>query len=356
MSHSFWSGRRVLVTGNTGFKGSWLCLWLNKLGASVYGFALEPPTEPSMYASARVGSCVDSTNGDIRDFDAICGTIRKSRAEIVIHLAAQALVRRSYENPLKTYSTNVMGTVHVLESARRCGVRLALNITSDKCYENREVMRGYVETDSMGGYDPYSSSKGCAELVTSAYRRSYAGDGSELRIASARAGNVIGGGDWAQDRLVPDCIRAFSRNETVVLRHPQAVRPWQHVLEPLSGYLSYAEHLIEDPSNTPATLNFGPFGSKVRPVRDVVGGLVTRWGNGAAWCTETGHSPHEAGILALNSSLARDSIGWHPRLTFDETLDFTAEWYRAYNEGARMDRLTLQQITAYEAVKPGDEK
>jgi CDP-glucose 4,6-dehydratase len=347
---SFWANKRVLITGHTGFKGSWLSLWLNRSGAQVHGFSLPPPTHPSLYVSARVASFVESVEGDIRDFDAVCRHIRECHPEIIIHMAAQSLVRRSYANPVDTYATNVMGTVHVLESARECGVPVVLNITSDKCYENLEVMRSYIETDRMGGYDPYSSSKGCAELVTSAYRRSFAGNGSGLRIASARAGNVIGGGDWAEDRLVPDCIRALMENEIIVVRRPDAIRPWQHVLEPLAGYLSYAENLMTSgPAEPPEALNFGPADTEVRPVREVVGGIAERWGAEAAWRVEPTESLHEAKLLTLDSSLARNQLGWQPKWSFGEALDHTVDWYRSFQDGDRMDNFTITQIAAYES-------
>jgi CDP-glucose 4,6-dehydratase len=347
MDSAFWQGKRVLVTGHTGFKGGWLALWLKHLGAEVSGFALSPPTQPSLYEVARIGSKVNSIIGDVRDLSELASAIDRVQPQIIFHLAAQSLVRVSYQNPVDTYTTNVLGTVHVLEAARRFGgTRVVLNITSDKCYENREVLWGYRETDPMGGYDPYSSSKGCAELVAAAYRRSYF-EGGSTRLGSVRAGNVIGGGDWAEDRLIPDCMRALSRDETILVRRPNAVRPWQHVLEPLSGYLLYAEKLFEL-ADLPPALNFGPWEADVRPVGEVVKSIVALWGGNARWEVRSDGGPHEAGLLTLDSTLARHRLGWQPRLRLADALAYTVEWHKRLVAGEPMERVTLEQIVRYE--------
>lgn len=350
MEQAFWRGKRVLVTGHTGFKGGWLSLWLHRLGAEVHGIALAPPTEPSLYNAAQLGNWVASYLGDIRDPEAVRAAIAASRPEIVFHLAAQPLVRRSYRDPVETYSTNVMGTVQVLEAVRQFGnTRVVLNITSDKCYENREVLWGYRETDPMGGHDPYSSSKGCAELVAAAYRRSFFASG-ETRVASVRAGNVIGGGDWAEDRLVPDCIRAFGSGKPIVIRRPHAVRPWQHVLEPLAGYLHYAQKLFEG-QELPAALNFGPWESDVQPVGEIVKRLAALWGGEARFEAQPDEGPHEAGLLILDSTLARHTLGWRPRLKLEDALRLTVEWYREFHAGACMGPVTESQISEYEKLR-----
>jgi CDP-glucose 4,6-dehydratase len=349
MDYSFWKGKRVLVTGHTGFKGGWLSLWLTRLGAYVTGFALPPPTDPSLYEAAKIGRSVDTILGDLRNAEAVNEAISKSRPEIVFHLAAQPLVRRSYRDPIETYATNVMGTVHVLEALRRFGeTRVVVNITSDKCYDNRETLWGYRETDPMGGFDPYSSSKGCAELVAAAYRRSYF-EGGITRLVSVRAGNVIGGGDWAEDRLIPDCIRALSKGEAIIVRRPHAVRPWQHVLEPLAGYISYARALYEG-KNLPPALNFGPWEADIQPVGEVVSTIVELWGDGARWEVQTDDGPHEAGLLILDSTLARHTLSWHPSLRLGDALAFTVEWYRRFEAGAPIDAFTLEQIKRYENI------
>jgi CDP-glucose 4,6-dehydratase len=350
MGGSFWHGKRVLITGHTGFKGSWLSLWLARLGAEVEGFALSPPTDPSCFEAAGVGRHIQSHIGDIRDADAVLRQFQRQQPEIVFHLAAQPLVRLSHRDPVGTYLTNVMGTVHVLDAARRTGsARVIVAVTSDKCYENREQLWGYREHDAMGGYDPYSSSKGCAELVAAAYRRSYfeSPDRERTRLATARAGNVIGGGDWAEDRLVPDCLRALGRGETIVLRRPNAVRPWQHVMEPLAGYLTLAQKLWQGDRGVTSAYNFGPYDSEIQPVSAIVGKLVDLWGSGA-WKVEPSDDLHEAGLLALDSTLARTELGWRPRLSVPDALALTVEWFRAYQAGCAMDEFTCRQIAEYE--------
>lgn len=323
--------------------------WLARLGAHVTGFALPPPTEPSLYEASKIGSCVDSIIGDLRNLEAVTEAVACCRPDIVFHMAAQPLVRRSYRDPVETYATNVMGTVHVLEAVRRFEeTRVIVNITSDKCYENREMLWGYRETDPMGGFDPYSSSKGCAELVAAAYRRSYFESGP-TRLVSVRAGNVIGGGDWAEDRLIPDCMRALSSRETIIVRRPHSVRPWQHVLEPLAGYLSYAQGLYEG-KDLPPALNFGPSEADMQRVGKVVNTIVELWGDGAHWEAQSDGGPHEAGLLTLDSTLARHTLGWRPNLRLGDALAFTVEWYRRFEAGEPMDVVTAEQIMRYETI------
>jgi CDP-glucose 4,6-dehydratase len=349
----FWAGRSVLVTGHTGFKGAWLSLWLARLGARVTGFALAPETEPSLFALAGVGDRVASRIGDVRDLAALSACVAEARPEVVLHLAAQALVRPSYADPVGTYAANVMGTVHLLEAVRACPeVAAVVIVTSDKAYENREWHWPYREDEAMGGRDPYSNSKGCAELVTSAYRASFFGEGGHpAHIASARAGNVIGGGDWSADRLVPDAVRAFGRGEAVEIRAPGAVRPWQHVLEPLSGYLRLAE-LLAGPEGAAfaEAWNFGPADADCRPVAEVVAGLARGWGGDASWRLSPGPHPHEATFLKVDASKARARLGWDRRLGLAQALAWTGAWYRAQAEGADAAALTLDQIARYEAL------
>lgn len=346
--HSFWSGKRVLVTGHTGFKGGWLSLWLQKLGAKLQGYALSPPTKPNFFLSARVGEGMASTLADIRDAESLARCIRSFDPDIVFHLAAQPLVRASYLDPVGTYATNVMGTVHLLESLRATTrVRAVVNVTTDKCYENFGHKIGYREDEPLGGHDPYSSSKACSELVTAAYRRSYFNSGS-LALASARAGNVIGGGDWAQDRLVPDILGAFERGETVRIRHPAAVRPWQHVLEPISGYLQLAQRLYTDGSAWAQAWNFGPKEDDARPVQTVVQHLAHLWGSTARWQLDTTSHPHEAGYLYLNIDKARDQLGWRPRWSLEQALASTVDWRRAWNDGSDMRHYSLVEIERYQ--------
>jgi CDP-glucose 4,6-dehydratase len=341
VNRDFWRGKRVFVTGHTGFKGSWLVTWLTRLGAHVTGYALAPDETPNLFDTARVADDIDSRIGDVRDFESLRGALASSEAEIVFHLAAQPLVRKSYENPVETYATNVMGTVHVLEAVRALKrVRAVVVVTSDKCYENREWSWPYRENDALGGRDPYSSSKACQELVAAAYRQSFSG----AAIATARAGNVIGGGDWARDRLVPDLIRAFSAGEPAVIRNPASIRPWQHVLEPLCGYLQLAEKLV-DGDGFSQSWNFGPYEQDVRPVRWIADALAARWRDGAQWQQDGSTHPHEAATLKLDSTRARTLLHWTPRLSLDESLDWIVEWHRAADGRA----ITLQQIERYEA-------
>ena len=353
MEVSFWKSRRVFLTGHTGFKGSWLSLWLLSMGAEVCGYALEPNTEPSLFNALGLGKSMRSILGDIRNLAAVEAAVDEFKPEVVIHMAAQPLVRYSYEHPVETYQVNVLGTVNLLEAVRHTpGVRAVVSVTSDKCYENREWPYPYREEEAMGGHDPYSSSKGCAELVTAAYRRSYFHSGGSPSVASARAGNVIGGGDWASDRLIPDIIRAFTVAEPVTVRNPHAVRPWQHVLEPLAGYLTLAEHLYFNGSSFCGGWNFGPDAGDAQPVRHLVSQMAALWGEGAAWQEDSQAGVHEAHLLRLDSSKARALLHWRPRWTLDQALANTVHWYREFYreprpDAAAMRELTLRQIGEY---------
>ncbi len=353
VSAGFWLGKKVLITGHTGFKGSWLSLWLQSIGAEVTGFALAPPTKPSLFEVAEVGKGVTSIIGDIRDLAHLRAAFAEHKPEIVIHMAAQPLVRYSYIEPVETYSTNVMGTVNLLEAVRSTScVKAVVNVTTDKCYENREWTWGYRENEPMGGYDPYSSSKGCAELVTAAYRNSYFNpstfnDKHSTAIASARAGNVIGGGDWAEDRLIPDIMRAITEGKPVHIRNQHAIRPWQHVLEPLSGYLLLAQKLYEEGAGYAEGWNFGPSDEDARPVQWIVERLTQSWGEGASWVLDGGEHPHEAHYLKLDCSKAKSLLGWHPRWHLDEALEKIVDWQKKYQRGEDMKAVTLEQIDSY---------
>lgn len=349
---SFWSGKRVFITGHTGFKGSWLTLWLRSLGAEVTGYALEPDTTPNLFSLARVEENIESIIGDVRQRGPLLDALRNADAEIVIHMAAQPLVRASYSSPVETYETNVMGTVHLLEAIRQVrSVRSVVIVTTDKCYENREWEWGYRENEAMGGYDPYSSSKGCAELVTAAYRNSFfnpaAYETHGVALASARAGNVIGGGDWASDRLIPDIIKAISAGEVVDIRNPHAIRPWQHVLEPLSGYLLLAERLYMEGIRYAGAWNFGPDDTDAQPVQAIVDRLTSQWGDNARWQLDNGAHPHEATYLKLDCSKARTRLGWRPRWNLNDALDKIVDWYQAAQRHEDMRALTIAQINDY---------
>lgn len=350
MNPAFWSGRRVVVTGHTGFKGSWLCLWLKALGAEVTGYALEAATSPSLFEIAKLSRNMDSTIGDVRDLEAVRECLGNAHPEVVIHMAAQSLVRPSYVDPVGTYQTNVLGTVNLLEAIRTVSsVRAAVIVTSDKCYENYEWVWGYRESDRLGGRDPYSNSKGCAELVTAAYRSSFfANSEPHVGVSTARAGNVIGGGDWAQDRLVPDVITSFANHKTVVLRHPTAVRPWQHVLEPLGGYLTLAERLFQDPISYAEGWNFGPSDDDARPVSWLVAELARLWEGATEWEASDGQHPHESHFLKLDCSKARAGLGWKPRLDLLTAIAWVVEWYQAYYTGRDAAELAREQIQRYE--------
>lgn len=344
----FWRGKRVLMTGHTGFKGSWLSLWLQSMGATLRGIALEPPTEPALFAVARVAEGMEHRITDIRDFVPVNAQMDEFQPEIVFHMAAQPLVRLSYSEPIETYTTNVMGTVHVLEAARHSGsVKAIVNITTDKCYENREWVWGYREDEPMGGHDPYSSSKGCAELVSSAYRKSFLQDAG-IAMATARAGNVIGGGDWALDRLVPDTLLALEKCQPVQIRNPDAIRPWQHVLEPLSGYLLLAEKLHAQGQTFAEGWNFGPRDEDARPVQWIVQHLCSAWGQGASWQLQPGNHPHEANYLKLDISKAKQRLNWAPRWSLDTALAHITDWHQAWLSGQDMRAFCLKQINQYQ--------
>jgi CDP-glucose 4,6-dehydratase len=359
MNRTFWKDKKVLITGHTGFKGSWLSLWLQSLGANVLGYALPPPTKPSLFEIAHVADGMTSIIGDVRDLEQLIAVISGRCPEIIIHMAAQPLVSYSYENPIETYSTNVMGTVNVLEAVRQSeSARVVVCITSDKCYENREWPWGYRENEPMGGHDPYSSSKGCAELVISAYRNSYFPveeyQHHRVALASARAGNVIGGGDWAQDRLVPDIMKAILANRTVMIRHPNATRPWQHVLEPLNGYLCLAEGLWVRGPEFAQGWNLGPNDDDARAVSWVAERLTSLWGENARWEVDSAQHPHEATYLKLDCSKAKSLLGWSPKLHLSTTLEWIVEWYRGYQQNQNMRRLTEAQIARYEDMEATD--
>jgi len=348
LAPAFWRGRRVLVTGNTGFKGAWLSLWLLELGADVHGLSDDVPTEPSLFRLAALEADVQQHWVDVRDADAVTRVVAAVRPELIFHLAAQPFVRRSFDEPVSTYATNVMGTVHLLDAVRQdpADVRVVINVTSDKCYENRERREGYREDEAMGGHDPYSSSKGASELVTAAFRSSYFGDPGGPRIASARAGNVIGGGDWGEDRLVPDVMRAAIAGEPVAIRRPDAVRPWQHVLNPLHGYLTLAEAAWADPIHATG-YNFGPDPGDAQPVSWVVERLLDRW-EGDVTVTADGRThPHEAGLLTLDSSRAHERLGWQPTWDLSAGLDATAAWYSAFRDGQPVRDLSLRHLASF---------
>lgn len=346
VSPRFWQGKRVFVTGHTGFKGSWLALWLQQMGAVVKGYALTPPTQPSLFEVANVSNGMDSEIGDIRNLDQLKASMLAFNPDILIHMAAQPLVRLSYREPLETYDINVMGTAKVLEASRSCpNVKAIVSVTTDKCYENKEWVWGYREDEPMGGYDPYSSSKGCAELVTSAYRRSFLAE-SGVGLASARAGNVIGGGDWAEDRLIPDILRAFEKGQPVIIRNPASTRPWQHVLEPLSGYLVLAQALYDQPTAYAEGWNFGPFDEDAKPVSWILDQMVSKW-QGARWQLDAAAHPHEAGYLKLDISKAKARLHWQPTWRLGHTLDLIVDWHQAWLAGADMQQRCLAEITQY---------
>jgi CDP-glucose 4,6-dehydratase len=349
----FWQGKRVFLTGHTGFKGGWLSLWLQQMGAEVTGFALDAPSDPSLFAVAGVARGMHSIIGDIRDGEHLKRSMREAQPEIVIHMAAQALVRYSYANPVETYAVNVMGLVNLFEAVRSTPrIRAVVNVTSDKCYQNKEWAWGYRENEAFGGYDPYSNSKACAELVTDGYRNSYFNPANYrehgIALASGRAGNVIGGGDWAVDRLIPDMLRAIASEQAVQIRSPHSIRPWQHVLEPLSGYLTLAEHLYRDGAAYAEGFNFGPHDTDARPVEWIIERLCQSWGEGASWSLDSQVQPHEATYLKLDCSKARGRLGWHPRWHLGQTIEKIVEWHQAMDRGADMREVTLAQIITYQ--------
>jgi CDP-glucose 4,6-dehydratase len=349
---NIYKNRRVLVTGHTGFKGSWLCLLLNQLGADVYGYALEPPTNPSLFVEASIEEIMTSYIGDIRDLDKLQQVMKEVQPEIVIHMAAQPLVRESYKIPVETYSINVMGTVHLLEACRHTqSAKAIVNVTTDKCYENKEWHWGYRENEPMGGYDPYSNSKGCSELVTSSYRNSYFNPAKYaehgVAVASARAGNVIGGGDWADDRLIPDFIRAISKGDQVKIRSPYAIRPWQHVLEPLTGYLTLAASLYTEGTTYAQAWNFGPDDNDAQNVEWITRTICELWGEGASYEVDTNPQPHEANYLKLDCSKAKAELNWGPKWNIETTIKSIVNWNKAYLCGENIRTVTENQIDQY---------
>jgi len=348
-----WQGRRVFLTGHTGFKGSWLALWLSRLGAQIRGYSLDPCTEPNLYDLASVGRVVEDVRGDVRDYARLEASMTEFGPEVVLHLAAQPIVRRSYADPVGTYGTNVMGTVHLMEAIRKTpSVRAVVCVTTDKCYQNQAWIWPYRETDPLGGYDPYASSKACAEIVSAAYRSSFFPSERlhehHVALATARAGNVIGGGDWSEDRLIPDLVRGFSSGQPVLIRRPNAIRPWQHVLESLHGYVMLAEELVAQHAKFTSSYNFGPSDEDVWPVERIATKLAHMWGNGASWIRDSVPSVHEDHVLRLDASKARVALGWKPRLRIEATLEWTMKWYRAWNEGENIAEFSGRQIAEYE--------
>jgi CDP-glucose 4,6-dehydratase len=352
MDSLFWKDKKVLVTGHTGFKGSWLSVWLQDLGANLIGYSLPPPTTPSLFSIACLDKGMTSVIGDVRDFTQLQSVIAEHRPEIIFHMAAQSLVRHSYDNPVETYATNVMGTVHLLEAVRQVGgVKAIVNITSDKCYENQEWPWGYRENEPMGGFDPYSNSKGCAELITSAFRNSFFNpedfDTHGVALASARSGNVIGGGDWAKDRLIPDIMRAISEGKPVVVRNPDSIRPWQHVLEPLSGYLLLAQKLFQEGKEFAQAWNFGPNDEDAKPVSWIATHMTEMWGKDASWKLDGKKHPHEAHYLKLDCSKAKSQIGWSPTWNLETTLRAIVSWHKEYLAQKDMRVVVSDQINAF---------
>ena len=350
-----WKGRRVFLTGHTGFKGGWMALWLTQMGATVCGYSLAPPSEPSLFEVARIGECVHHIEADICELQRLRASMQDFAPDVVFHLAAQSLVRRSYAEPVLTYATNVMGTVNVLDSIRHtASVKAAVLITTDKCYENREWQWGYRENDRLGGHDPYSNSKACSELVSAAYRDSFFSPDKlgthGVAVATARAGNVIGGGDWAVDRLVPDLIRGFVAGEQVAIRNPHAIRPWQHVLEPIRGYIQLAERLLARDASFTSAWNFGPSEEDARPVEWIVRELAKQWSSDASWFIDKGVHPHEATYLKLDCTRAHNLLGWRPTLTLSSALQFIVEWFKQWQAGRDMQQVTLDQIAAYQRL------
>lgn len=350
-----WKGRRVFLTGHTGFKGGWLALWLAKMGAEVRGYALDPATQPNFFDAVKLGSILEDIRGDIRDAAKLNAAMTEFKPDVVMHLAAQPLVRYSYEDPIGTYETNVIGTARVLEAVRKTpSVRAVVSVTTDKCYENKETLRPYKESDPLGGYDPYSSSKACAEIVSAAYRQSFFPVAEiakhHVALATARAGNVIGGGDWSTDRLIPDLVRGFLAGETVRIRRPKAIRPWQHVLEPVFGYILLAEKLYEQDAKFATAYNFGPAEDDVQPVEWIADRMAKLWGGGAKWVLDPEPGVHEAGYLKLDAGKAQAELGWTPQLDLETALEWLVAWYRAQEAGDAMQDLTVKQIAAYEAL------
>lgn len=349
INYNFWSGRSVFLTGHTGFKGGWLALWLTEMGAKVYGYSLDATTSPNFFKIVNLKDKIEnSTIGDIRNLSDLIKSIKAAKPSIIFHMAAQALVRKSYDDPIETYTTNVIGTVNILEAARKVDtVEAIINITTDKCYENKEWNRPYRETDRLGGFDPYSSSKACSELVTAAYRNSFLK--TEIKVATARAGNVIGGGDWSQDRLLPDFFRSINNNEVLHIRSPDAVRPWQHVLDPLFGYLILAEKLIENGNNFAESWNFGPDESGSKTVMWILDRISKKYAS-AKWIIDKQEQKHEATLLKLDISKAKSKLGWTPKWTLENAIDNTAEWHIAYQNNEKISEFSIKQIKLYQSL------
>lgn len=351
MNSDFWKDKRVFITGHTGFKGGWTVIWLQKMGAVIKGYALAPGEGPSLYEVANIADGIESYIGDVRDLETLCQAMLEFDPDIVIHMAAQPLVRASYSDPVRTYQTNVMGTVNLLEAVRACkSVKAVINVTTDKCYKNNEWIWGYRENEQMGGYDPYSNSKGCSELVTSAYRQSFFQSQTSVSIASARAGNVIGGGDWSDDRLIPDVLKAFDLGKPVVIRNPLATRPWQHVLEPISGYLSLAEKLYNSENEYAEGWNFGPNDEDAKPVSEVLEYLVAHWPSHASWLLDESSQPHEAQLLKLDITKAKARLKWAPRWDLNKAMQTIIEWHFAWVNGEDMKAFSLNQICDFEEI------
>lgn len=353
---NFWRGKKVLITGHTGFKGSWLCLWLSFLEAKVTGYALRPPTDPSLFKICKIHRIVNSIIGDIANLPKLKEAFVSAKPEIVIHMAAQPLVRESYADPVNTYSTNVMGAVHLFEAVRECkGVRVVINVTTDKCYENDDTRKSFKEDEALGGFDPYSNSKACSELITRSYRSSFFNPGDyskhKVAIASARAGNVVGGGDWAEDRLIPDFIRAMLKKEKICIRNPKAVRPWQHVLDPLNGYLILAEKLYKQGARYGEAWNFGPDAKEARNVEWIIKKLCRKWGSGADYIISKGRHPHEAAWLKLNCFKAQRRLQWHPTWDLETGLDKIIEWAKAYQENTDLRQVCYSQIEEFMKIR-----
>ncbi len=345
MNSDFWNNKRVLITGHTGFKGSWLTIWLKKLGAEIIGFSNSIPTNPSLYELSEINSDITSITGDIRNLSAIHNTISQYKPQIVIHMAAQSLVGPSYNDPVETYSTNVMGTVNLFEAVRKSDdVSVVINVTSDKCYENKETLDGYVETDELGGYDPYSNSKACSELITSSFRNSFFNDTSiEKNLASVRAGNIIGGGDWSKNRLIPDIIKSLQQELPLNLRNPDGIRPWQHVLDPLHGYLILAEHLWTNNPQFSEAWNFGPEQNSIKPVSWIIDQISEYWGSSINWEKSKQHF-HETHVLALNCSKSKSELNWIPKLNLTDSIKWTVDWFKEFYNKSDMRKITEKQI------------
>jgi CDP-glucose 4,6-dehydratase len=352
MNESFWKNKKILITGHTGFKGSWLTIWLKKLGADITGFSKSVPTNPSLFETVNIEKDIKSIIGDIQNYELLKETIKKCQPEIIFHMAAQSLVIKSYSNPIETFSTNVMGTVNLLYAVKETKKpKIVINITSDKCYENNESLEGYTEDDPMGGYDPYSSSKGCAELITKSFRKSFFNSDHEnnIGLASVRAGNVIGGGDWAENRLIPDIIRSIKNKENVKIRNPKALRPWQHVLDPLNGYISLAEKLWDDQTKYSEGWNFGPEKNEVKPVSWIIEKFNEIWKNKINWVVDN-NELHEANNLILNCQKAKSRLGWNSKINTETALKLTIEWYTKYFDGKNMKEVTEEQIVEFQKL------